>query len=94
MKQLINETINKLQDTFYDVSKYIGQNPELGHEEFKACKALTDVLKEQGFTVEIGTCDLPTALPLFMTVKSQVHRLGLWQSTMLCRISDTHADIT
>ncbi|KRD82639.1 amidohydrolase [Bacillus sp. Root147] len=61
MKQLINETINNLQDTFYDVSKYIGQNPELGHEEFKACKALTDVLKEQGFTVEIGTCDLPTA---------------------------------
>lgn len=61
MKQLINETINKLQDTFYDVSKYIGQNPELGHEEFKACKALTDVLKEQGFTVEIGTCNLPTA---------------------------------
>ncbi|KRD92838.1 amidohydrolase [Bacillus sp. Root239] len=61
MKQLINETINKLKDTFYDVSKYIGQNPELGHEEFKACKALTDVLKEQGFTVEIGTCDLPTA---------------------------------
>ncbi|MED4284425.1 M20 family metallopeptidase [Priestia megaterium] len=61
MKQLINETINHLQDTFYDVSKYIGQNPELGHEEFKACKALTDVLKEQGFTVEIGTCDLPTA---------------------------------
>ncbi|MEH7473723.1 M20 family metallopeptidase, partial [Priestia megaterium] len=50
-----------LQDTFYEVSKYIGQNPELGHEEFKACKALTDVLKEQGFTVEIGTCDLPTA---------------------------------
>jgi amidohydrolase len=61
MKQLISEAINKLQDTFYDVSKYIGQNPELGHEEFKACKALTDVLKEQGFTVEIGTCDLPTA---------------------------------
>ncbi|MEH7587083.1 MULTISPECIES: M20 family metallopeptidase [Priestia] len=61
MKQLINEAINKLQDTFYDVSKYIGQNPELGHEEFKACKALTDALKEQGFTVEIGTCDLPTA---------------------------------
>ncbi|MDH2454589.1 M20 family metallopeptidase [Priestia megaterium] len=61
MKQLINETINNLQDTFYEVSKYIGQNPELGHEEFKACKALTDVLKEQGFTVEIGTCDLPTA---------------------------------
>ncbi|MDW4511217.1 M20 family metallopeptidase [Priestia megaterium] len=61
MKQLINEAINNLQDTFYDVSKYIGQNPELGHEEFKACKALTDVLKEQGFTVEIGTCDLPTA---------------------------------
>ena len=61
MKQLINEAINKLQDTFYDISKYIGQNPELGHEEFKACKALTDVLKEQGFTVEIGTCDLPTA---------------------------------
>lgn len=61
MKQIILDTINENEAKFKDISIYIGENPELGHEEFKACEILTDTLKQHGFNVEIGICDLPTA---------------------------------
>ncbi len=61
MKQIIIDAMNENEAKFKDISIYIGDNPELGHEEFKACKILTDTLKEHDFHVEIGICDLPTA---------------------------------
>lgn len=61
MKQVILDTINENEAKFRDISIYIGENPELGHEEFKACEILTDTLKQHNFNVEIGICDLPTA---------------------------------
>ncbi|AQX56224.1 M20 family metallopeptidase [Priestia flexa] len=61
MKETIISTIDELQQTFYDISQYIGNNPELGHEEVKACTALTNKLAKHNFEVEIGTCDLATA---------------------------------
>ncbi|KAF0819927.1 MULTISPECIES: M20 family metallopeptidase [unclassified Cytobacillus] len=60
-KNLIIKKIDELQNEFNRISTYIGENPELGHEEYKACKVLTDELKKHGFAVEIGTCGLPTA---------------------------------
>ena len=60
-KNLIIKQIDELQDDFYRISTYIGNNPELGHEEYKACKVLTEELEKHGFSVEIGTCGLPTA---------------------------------
>lgn len=61
MKETIISTIDELQQTFYDISQYIGNNPELGHEEVKACTALTNELAKHNFEVEMGTCDLATA---------------------------------
>jgi len=61
MKQIILDTIEKYESTFKDISIYIGENPELGHEEFKASKILTDTLEAHNFQVEKGTCNLPTA---------------------------------
>ncbi|MBQ6449091.1 MAG: M20 family metallopeptidase [Bacillus sp. (in: Bacteria)] len=61
MKQIILDAINENESIFKNISIYIGENPELGHEEFKACKILTDTLKEHQFAVETGICDLPTA---------------------------------
>jgi len=61
MKQFILDAINENESIFKNISIYIGENPELGHEEFKACKILTDTLKEHQFAVETGICDLPTA---------------------------------
>ncbi|MBG9547553.1 M20 family metallopeptidase [Cytobacillus firmus] len=60
-KNLIIKQIDDLQDDFKRISTYIGENPELGHEEYKACKVLTEELKKHGFSVEVGTCGLPTA---------------------------------
>ncbi|MBM6618926.1 M20 family metallopeptidase [Bacillus sp. RD4P76] len=61
MKSRILDSIEELKGDFYDISVYIGNNPELGHEEFKACKVLSDKLQKHGFDVTIGTCDLQTA---------------------------------
>lgn len=36
-------------------------NPELGHEEFKACKWQMDLLKKYGFEAADNFCDIPTA---------------------------------
>ncbi len=61
MKAEILAAIEENKDRFYEISAYIGANPELGHEEFKANKILTDELKKHQFKVEIGTAGLPTA---------------------------------
>lgn len=61
MKSNIIEAIDRYQDDFYEISIYIGENPELGHEEFKASKILIETLKKHHFDVEVGTCNLATA---------------------------------
>jgi amidohydrolase len=61
VRERILATIDELQKDFYEISEYIGNNPELGHEEVKACKILSEKLEKHGFSVSVGTCDLPTA---------------------------------
>lgn len=61
MKQRIIDEIQRCQEDFNNISIYIGENPELGHEEFIACATLTEELKKHDFQVEIGTCGLATA---------------------------------
>lgn len=60
-KQRIAETIEANAERFKAISQYIGQNPELGHEEFKAAAKLTEELEAQGFQVERGVLDIPTS---------------------------------
>ncbi|KPB06437.1 M20 family metallopeptidase [Bacillus sp. CHD6a] len=61
MKQIITDFLESHKNDFFEISTYIGQNPELGHEEYKSSKALTDKLSEHDFEVELGTCGLATA---------------------------------
>lgn len=61
MKTEILAAIDENKDRFFEIGAYIGANPELGHEEFKACKILSEELMEHGFTVTVGTANLPTA---------------------------------
>ncbi|EDL64956.1 M20 family metallopeptidase [Bacillus sp. SG-1] len=61
LKQQVVEEIDKLKSVLDEISIYIGENPELGHEEFKASKVLSETLEDHGFSVEMGTCNLPTA---------------------------------
>lgn len=61
MKARIFETIDHHAQVFKDTSLYIGRNPELGHQEFKAFAHLTHLLEEFGFTVEREVLNIPTA---------------------------------
>jgi len=44
-----------------ELSRNIHSNPELGFQESRAAAWLTRYLEENGFSVERGICDLPTA---------------------------------
>ena len=44
-----------------ELSLKIHSTPELGFQEVKAAEWLTDYLKGNGFSVEMGICELPTA---------------------------------
>jgi amidohydrolase len=61
MKFKINETIDQIKDELYEMSQTIGNNPELGHEEFKASQLLMNVLEKYGFTLTKEICGLKTA---------------------------------
>jgi amidohydrolase len=61
MKEQIIQAIEASRNDFYRISQYIGENPELGHEEFKASKILAEELNNHGFQVELGTAGLDTA---------------------------------
>jgi len=47
----VKAQIEKLQVELIELSKYILENPELGYEETKACRAHIDILKKYGFIV-------------------------------------------
>ncbi|WP_096185968.1 M20 family metallopeptidase [Evansella halocellulosilytica] len=61
MKDLIIETIEQLKNDLYDISQYIGHNPELGNEEYKACAKLTSILEQHHFTVNTKIVNVETA---------------------------------
>lgn len=61
MKEQIKENIKANLDYAFKIAKYLYENPELGYEEKKACKALSDAFENFDFKVERGIYDIPTA---------------------------------
>lgn len=61
MKDLILKELESLKKKLWDINEYIYNNPEPGNKEFKAVEKLTGLLKEEGFSVEIGTANMSTA---------------------------------
>lgn len=57
--KIINEISNKM-DELSGISKYLYENPELGDEEFKAVKLLTEYFSKNGFAVEASIYGLST----------------------------------
>ncbi|KAB3534367.1 M20 family metallopeptidase [Alkaliphilus pronyensis] len=61
---MINEVkkiAENLKPQIVQLSNYIYDNPELGYEEFKGCKAHVDLLKKHDFTVEEEYMNIKTA---------------------------------
>ncbi|NLK64851.1 MAG: M20 family metallopeptidase, partial [Tissierellia bacterium] len=52
MKAKVMEFIDSITPELNELSLEIYNNPELGYEEYKACKLHTDILKKYGFDVE------------------------------------------
>lgn len=60
-KQRIEEEIQRHAAELTRIARTIGENPELGHEEFKAAALLADQLRAHGFQVETPVLGLSTA---------------------------------
>ncbi|WP_046226530.1 M20 family metallopeptidase [Paenibacillus dauci] len=61
LKMKISEHIQQHAEAFKAVSTYIGQNPELGNEEYKASTRLKQELESHGFRIEAPVLDIETA---------------------------------
>ncbi len=61
LKASVIEEIDARRHQLSELSLKIHSNPELGFQEVKAARWLTQYLKENGFSIEQGICELPTA---------------------------------
>ncbi|MFD1887636.1 M20 family metallopeptidase [Paenibacillus wenxiniae] len=61
LKQQIKQAIQQHAEEFKSVSLYIGQNPELGNEEYKASARLKQLLTAHGFEVQSSVLGIETA---------------------------------
>ncbi len=60
MKEKVLELINKLSPELNELSLEIYNNPELGYEEFKACKLHSELLMKYGFNVQANFSGVET----------------------------------
>jgi len=60
MKDRINNEISRRMEELAGISRYLYENPELGDQEYKAVKLLTDFFSKNGFTVECPIYGLET----------------------------------
>ena len=61
LKHLVQEAVDEQRERLYSISRWLYENPELGSEEFKAAKLLTEELEGHGFSVERSLLGMPTA---------------------------------
>jgi len=57
----IQSTIKEVKSQLIELSEYILENPELGNQEVKACKAHVALLRKHGFVVEENYLGIETA---------------------------------
>lgn len=61
IKAKVVRAVEEARDQLFDVSRKIFENPEIGFQEHKAVGWLTEALERDGFRVERGIAELPTA---------------------------------
>ena len=61
LKEQLSARIDSLRPELERIGREIYANPEIGYEEHKAAGWLADLLRKQGFSVEPGVADTPTA---------------------------------
>ena len=61
LKQTANSDIDRRRKDLVDLSLRIHAKPEIAFEEHESAAALTELLEANGFVVERGICEIPTA---------------------------------
>jgi amidohydrolase len=61
LKQTANSDIDRRRKDLIDLSLRIHANPEVAFEERESAAALAELLEANGFAVERGICEIPTA---------------------------------
>ena len=56
------QAVEKNEKILIDLAKKIWENPETAYNEVQACQWTAQVLKDAGFTVEVGYVGMPTAI--------------------------------
>lgn len=74
--KVIQSTIQGIKSDLVELSEYILDNPELGNEEFKACKAHVDLLRKHGFAVEENYLGIETAFRAEYSGKKSGPKIG------------------
>ena len=57
----LNPSINKHQDTFETAAMKIWDWAEVGYQEYKSSELLKNELRSNGFSIQSGVADIPTA---------------------------------
>ena len=61
LKASVVREVEACRDRLRELALKIHSNPELGFQEVKAATWITQYLEENGFSIEQGICELPTA---------------------------------
>jgi amidohydrolase len=61
LKDQISATIDALRPELERIGRNIHANPEIAYEEQQAVAWLTELLKANGFSIEVGVANTPTA---------------------------------
>ena len=73
----IREIISRKQETAVTIAQNVWEYAELSYNETKSAKSFTDALKEEGFTVEEGIADIPTAFKASFKIGTGKPVIGL-----------------
>ena len=79
MIQTIKDLVSAKADTTVALAKEIWGYAELSYEETKSAAALVTALKQEGFTIEEGIADIPTA-----AAAAESRWWAFWRSTTPC----------
>ena len=77
MKKNLFEEIERERKKLIEMSDFIFDNPEYGGEEIKAAEVLTNYLEKNGFQVERGIAELPTAFRAIYNKGKGGARIGI-----------------
>lgn len=83
MIQTIKDLVSAKADTTVALAGDLGY-AELSYEETKSAAALIAALKQEGFTIEEGIADIPTAFTATLPPAAASRWWAFWRNTMPC----------